>query len=235
MLVTRFAQPFALRASGARMERVLVERQLARRFPYTRHESVVARALVLSTVALLEFRDLLWPGAARWPLMARCSASFTAPPRRFTFAPRSSSPTNLGPPRSLRHHAIQPRAVAPGRARAPEQVRPQPAPGVSRQIQVRSVRPTHRWDGASRTLASREAGCPAWTTTSAASATRAHQQRTSRKQPSRSRANGLKLSRKPLRPIPTYQVATTAATPEGHKGSVPQPLQQGCLSDPTLS
>jgi hypothetical protein len=30
------------------------------------------------------------------------------------------------------------------------------------------------------------------------------------------------LSRKPLRPIPTYQVATTAAIPEGHKGSVPQ-------------
>jgi hypothetical protein len=27
--------------------------------------------------------------------------------------------------------------------------------------------------------------------------------------------NGLKMSRKPIRPTPTYQVATTAAIPEG--------------------
>jgi hypothetical protein len=35
--------------------------------------------------------------------------------------------------------------------------------------------------------------------------------------------NGLKMSRKPIRPIPTYQVATAAAIPEGMMAAYPNP------------
>jgi hypothetical protein len=42
-------------------------------------------------------------------------------------------------------------------------------------------------------------------------------------------SNGLKLSRMPFRLTPTYQVATTAATPEGQQGSVRQrPSEDAC-------
>jgi hypothetical protein len=47
-------------------------------------------------------------------------------------------------------------------------------------------------------------------------------------QASNSQPNGLKMSRKPIRPIPTYQVATTAAIPEGMMAAYHN-LQAGML------
>jgi hypothetical protein len=174
-------QPLALRAGGASMERSLVWRQVASRFPVNTarprrgsYARPVDRRVDRSQRPAVARRCTLAVGGALLCVVHNSAQAFhLRPALKFTHQPRTATLTS-----SPRHSATRCRPRTCSRSRTSS-----PATCPSRLASNPSPFRAHPPLGMApaRAIAARTTSCSASTTTSAASATRAHQQRTSRK------------------------------------------------------